>query len=102
MLNLAFFVKDDSTLVQNMQVNQLIISLKADDFSSAISVPTTYVHYAPNEFYLASINTATLPNSDTLFMRFYTNDGDHPINTQFPTTNLTLPYKTYWSFIVKP
>ncbi len=101
-LNLAFFVKDDSTSVQNMSVHVLKISLKANDFSSAITVPTTYFNIPPNEFYLANINTATLPNSDTLFMRYFVNDGDHANNTQFPTDNLVLPYKTYWSFIVKP
>jgi len=101
-LNLLFFVKEDSTTVPNMHVNLLKISTKANDFSSAISIPTTYLNFPPNEFYLASINTGTLPNSDTLFMRYYTNDGDHAINTQFPTDNLILPYKTYWSFIVKP
>lgn len=85
-----------------MQVNTLKISTKANDFSSALSFSTTYYNIPPNQFYLASINTATLPNSDTLFMRYFTNDGDHPTNTQFPTDNLILPYKTYWSFIVKP
>lgn len=104
-LNLAFFVNDDSTIVQNMQVNTLKISLSPNNFSSAITVPATYVNLGPpnnTEFYLASINTATLPNSDTLFMRYFVNDGDHPNNTQFPTDNLVLPYKTYWSFFVKP
>ncbi len=102
-LNLAFLVSDDSTTVPNMQVNNLKISTKPDDFSSALSYTANYVYVNPNlEFHLATINTATLPNSDTLFMRYYVNDGDHPSNTQFPTNNLVLPYKTYWSFIVKP
>jgi hypothetical protein len=104
-LTLIFFVSDDSTSIANMQVNKLKISTKADDFSAATSYTGTYVNTGPPknlEFHLVNINTATLPNSDTLFMRYFVNDGDHPTDTQFPTNNLVLPYKTYWSFIVKP
>lgn len=106
-MNLIFFVEDDSTSIANMQVNQLKISTKADDFTSpalVASYTATYVYLPPPqdvEFHLVSLNTATLPNSDTLFMRYYVNDGDHP-DTEFPTTNLMFPYKTYWSFFVKP
>jgi hypothetical protein len=102
-LNLAFFVSDDSTAVSNMQVNTLKISTKADDFSAALSFPATYIYVNPTtQFHLVTINTGTLPNSDTLFMRYFVNDGDHASNTQFPTDNLVFPYKTYWSFYVKP
>lgn len=101
-LNLAFFVDDDSTTTANMQVNKLKISLKPDDFTSATTYNATYFNVPPNEFYLVSINTATLPNSDTLFMRYFVNDGDHANDTEFPTNNLILPYKTFWSFYVKP
>lgn len=102
-LKLAFFVSDDSTAVSNMKVNTVKISTKANDFSSAISYPATYVYVnASTQFHLATINTGMLPNSDTLFMRYFVNDGDHPTDTQFPTNNLVLPYKTYWSFFVKP
>jgi hypothetical protein len=102
-IKLAFFVNDDSTSIANMQVNTLKISTKADDFSSAMSFPGTYVYInATTQFHLVTINTATLPNSDTLFMRYFVNDGDHATNTQFPTDNLVFQYKTYWSFFVKP
>ena len=104
-LNLAFFVTDDSTSVANMQVNKLKISTHADDFSAAMSYTGTYVNLPPPQnlqFYLVTINTKTLPNSDTLFMRYFVNDGNHANDTQFPTTNLVLPYKTFWSFYVKP
>jgi hypothetical protein len=102
-LNLAFFVQDDSTAISAMQVNKLKISTKADDFSSALSYTGTYINVNPStQFYLVTLNTGTLPNSDTLFMRYYVNDGQHPNDTEFPTTNLVFPYKTYWSFFVKP
>ena len=102
-LVLAFQTSDDSTAISNMQVNKLKISTKADDFSSALSYTANYVYINPNlELHMLQINTATLPNSDTLFMRYYINDGDHPLDTELPTTNLVFPYKTYWSFFVKP
>jgi hypothetical protein len=103
-LNLAFLVTDDSTPVANLQVNKLKISTSPNDFSSALSYTGTYVHPPPpnKDFYLVTINTASIPHSDTLFMRYFVNDGNHANDTQFPTNNLVLPYKTYWSLYVKP
>lgn len=104
-LNLAFLVSDDSTSIASMQMNKLEISTSADDFTSpalVASYTATYINAPPNEFHLVTINSGTLPNSDTLFMRYYVNDGDHAQDTEFPTTNLPFPYKTYWSFFVKP
>lgn len=103
MLYIAFLVEDDSTAIANLQVNTLKISTKPDDFSSAFTYSASYFYVNPNlQFHLATIHTGTLPKSDTLFMRYFVNDGDHISNTQFPTDNLALPYKTYWSFFVKP
>lgn len=102
-LNLLFIVDDDSTSVASIQLNNLKISTMADDFTSALSYTATYIYVNPNlQFHQVTINSSTLPNSDTLFMRYYINDGDHAQNTEFPTTNLMFPYKTYWSFFVKP
>ena len=100
---IAFQTSDDSTTIANMKVNKLKISTKADDFSGALSFTGVYTYINPNlQLHLVTLNTATLPNSDTLFMRYYINDGDHAKDTEFPTTNLVFPYKTYWSFFVKP
>lgn len=102
-INLVFFVSDDSTKVQDMQVNTLKISTKPDDFSTALSYTANYVYINPTtEFHVVSLNTGTLPNSDTLFFRYFINDGDHSTNTQFPTDNLVIQYKTFYSLFVKP
>lgn len=103
-INLAFFVEDDSTAVSAMLVNKLKISLNPNDFSAPIGIYTaTYVNFPPNPpLHLVSINTAILPKSDTLFMRYFVNDGDHTNDTYFPTDNLPFPYKTYWSFYINP
>ena len=103
-LNLAFLTDDDSTSIANMHLNKLKISTRADDFTTPpiFTYTGTYLSFPPNEFHLVTINTGALPNSDTLFMRYYINDGDHVSNTEFPTTNLPFPYKTFFSFFIKP
>jgi len=36
------------------------------------------------------------------YMRYYTNDGQHANNTEFPNNTSVDAYKTYWSFIIQP
>lgn len=96
---MAIPVTDDSTADGAMQVNKLKISTHADDFSGAWQYTATYLNAYGFSLWLVTIPTSNLPASDTLFMRYYVNDGDHPFNTEFPRTELPLVYKTYWSFI---
>ncbi len=99
----AFFVTDDSTAVNQLLVNQFKISTNKDDFTGSINVNATYL-LIPNvgEIYFANVNTASLPKNTQLYMRYVVNDGDHAQNTYFPTDNLPVQYKTFWSFIVIP
>lgn len=99
----AFIVKDDSTAYQQLQVNQLRLSFDPDDFSSSTSFTAQYIHVPPpneTDFFGITINTASLPHNQQVYMRYFVNDGDHQANTQFPTDNLPLPYKTFWSFYI--
>jgi hypothetical protein len=96
----AVFLQDDSTSMQNMQVNQLKMSLDKDDFSSGWSYTASYFTASGQEFFLANFNTSSFPKNQIIYMRYYVNDGDHANNTYFPTENLIDPYKTYWSFYV--
>lgn len=99
----AFLVKDDSTAYQQLQVNQLRLSFDPDDFSSATSYTAQYIHVPPpneNDFFGVTINTANLPHNQTVYMKYFVNDGDHTNNTKFPTDNLPIQYKTYWSFYI--
>ena len=92
-------VADDSTAEGQMQYNKLKISTNADNFTSAQQYTGTYVSAGGQSGWIITIPTASLPANDTLFMRYYVNDGDHSLNTEFPRTELPFAYKTYWSFI---
>lgn len=94
-------VTDDSTAENQLQFNRLRISTDPDNFTSATQYTGTYLSAAGQSGYLITIPTNSLPLNDTLFMRYYVNDGDHAQNTEFPRNDLPLAYKTFWSFIRK-
>jgi hypothetical protein len=99
----AFIVSDDSTAYAQLQVNQMKLSFNPDDFSNAISYTAQYFHVPPpnaTDFFGIAINTANLPHNQKVYMRYFVNDGDHINNTQFPTDNLIIQYKTFWSFYI--
>ena len=96
---IAVVVSDDSTAISQLQYNKLKISQNADDFSSAITLPATYLSAGNNQVWVATVNASSLPANDTLYMRYYVNDGQHPQNTEFPRDEQIYAYKTYWSFI---
>lgn len=96
---LAISVSDDSTAQSNMLVNKLKISTSADNFNSALQYTGTFVNFPGYAFWLLTIPTNNLPANDTLYMRYYINDGDHSANTEFPRNDLPYPYKSFWSFI---
>jgi len=95
----AALLEDDSTPIANMQYNKLKISTKEDDFSSAWQYTTSSFSYQGTTLWYTTVPSGTLPANDTLFMRYYVNDGNHSFNTEFPRNELLLPYKTFWSFI---
>ncbi len=95
----AVNVTDDSTADGAMQVNKLKISTQADNFSAAYQYTGTYLSYGGLSVWLVTVPTSTLPANDTLYMRYYVNDGNHANNTEFPRTEMVYPYKTFWSFI---
>lgn len=99
----VFLVSDDSTAYPQLQVNQMKLSFDPDDFSTATTYTAQYYHIPPpneSDFFGITINTANLPHNQVVYMRYYVNDGDHSNNTHFPTNNLQIEYKTYWSFYV--
>ena len=48
------------------------------------------------------MNSGNFAAGDTIYMRYYVNDGDHTQNTEFPRTDMLDAYKTYAAFYVKP
>ncbi len=99
---LAVKIADDSTAESALQVNKLKISTKENDFTSAWQYNGSYLNYGGYSFWLLTIPTNNLPANDTLFMRYYVNDGDHSGNTEFPRNESLFYYKYFWSFIRKP
>lgn len=98
-----FNVSDDSTDYPQLQVNQLKLSFDPDNFSSATTYTAQHLYIPPpNEgnYFIITVNTSNLPFNQIVYMRYFVNDGDHINNTQFPTDNLQIEYKTYWSFKV--
>jgi hypothetical protein len=100
--NMLFLLEDDSTATPNLLVNQLRLSLQMDNFSGATTVNAYNVTLAGYNVWVAPVNTAAYTPGDTVFMRYYVNDGDHAFNTEFPRDDLPFPYKTYASFFVTP
>ena len=92
-------VTDDSTAPANMLVNKLKISTDENNFTGASQYTGTYYSFGGFQAWVVTVPLGSLPANDTLFMRYYVNDGDHVNNTEFPRTELPFPYKHYWSFI---
>lgn len=90
---------DDSTPLANLINNKLKISLKQNDFSQAWEVPAVFVPQGPA--WIATINPQLYPANDTLYMRYYVNDGTHAQDTEFPRNDQVEPFKLFWSFIRK-
>jgi hypothetical protein len=82
-----------------LQFNKLKISTNADNFNGANNYNATYFSAGGQSGWIATVNASALPLGDTLFMRYFVNDGDHPQNTEFPRNELPFAYKTFWSFI---
>jgi hypothetical protein len=94
-------VTDDKTPISQLQNTRIRISTHPDNFTSAVTINGSYFTFSGNEVWQFAINTALFPINTPLYMRFYTNDGDHATDTEMPTTNLIIQYKTYWSFIIQ-
>ena len=95
----AVLVTDDSTPVHNLLVNTLKLSTRSNDFSNAISIPATYLVLGGKQYWVATVSASSFALGDTVFMRYYVNDGSHTANVEFPNTTLPYPYLTYYSFI---
>lgn len=93
-------VSDDKTPVSQLQNTRLKISTHSDNFSNALTINGTYLNLSGNELWQFVFNTNSFATNTPMYMRFYTNDGDHATDTEMPTSNLIIQYKTYWSFII--
>lgn len=96
---IVVLVEDDSTSLDQLQVNQLKISPIKDDFSNAQIFDINYVDLGQNgQFRIATVNTQNFAGDDVYYMQPHFNDGDHAQDTFFPEPSDPDVYKTYWSF----
>jgi hypothetical protein len=94
-------ITDDSTAIQNLQVNKLKLSLDMDDFSGAVTVNATVVPVDTINYAWIVIFPVPYPPGTTVYFRYYVNDGTHATDTEFPRTDLPIYYKMYASFYVQ-
>jgi hypothetical protein len=91
--------QDDSTPMASLIHNKLKISLDPDNFTGATELTPFYVPQGPA--WVVLVKPGMFPANDTLFMRYYVNDGSHVQDTEFPRNEQIFPYKLFWSFIRK-
>jgi len=90
--------QDDSTGIADLTMNQMKFSYDMNDFSSAT---TANAFYIPLNGWAVPVNSADYTPNDTVFFRYYVNDGDHAQPTEFPRDDYPFYYKYYCSFIVQ-
>ncbi|MEO8087012.1 MAG: hypothetical protein ABI763_09345 [Bacteroidota bacterium] len=96
---IVFGATDDSTSYADLSLNQLKLSYSMDDFSNSTTVNASYNAFA--QLWLIPINANNYTPNDTVFFRYYVNDGDHVQPTEFPRDDYSFYYKYYCSFIVQ-
>ncbi len=88
---------DDSTAYADLTLNQMRLSYNRDDFSSATTVNAIYFL----GFWAVPILSNNYTPNDTVFFRYYVNDGDHVTPTEYPRDDYPFYYKLSCSFIVQ-
>ncbi|CAN5654585.1 hypothetical protein BH11BAC1_BH11BAC1_19070 [soil metagenome] len=96
---IVFGATDDSTSYADLSLNQLKLSYSMDDFSNSTTVNASYNAFA--QLWLIPISANNYAPNDTVFFRYYVNDGDHVQPTEFPRDDYSFYYKFYCSFIVQ-
>lgn len=113
-LDIYLGIQEDSTALSDLQNTRLMMSGNYDDFSNAVSYPATYsstpkivedYNGAGNDAlfnWKVSIPAGTvLPQDENgiTFFRFFTQDGDHMEEVEFPTNSQPIEYKLFMSFV---
>jgi len=93
-------IKDDKTSIDQLKNGKLLFSYDKDDFSNPLMTVSSVFLNANGGFWYNVFSTTVFPENKEVYMRYYVNDGDHTIDTEFPT-NASLDYfKGHWSFVV--
>lgn len=102
MVNFLVVVEDDSTAVEDLIHNRIVVSTDIDDFSGG-TILDSYVVDGQNseKFYVTELDAEDFPVNETLYFRVYTNDGKQEKDTEFPSDEQQLFYKIFYSFIIQ-
>lgn len=95
--NLIFRVVDDSTAVDQLQLNELQLSQNRDDFSNAQTFSATYFQ----NFWVVNLNGANLQAGVQWYMRYHVEDGENTGITMYPAPDQPYWYKENASFIIQ-
>ncbi|TNE79298.1 MAG: hypothetical protein EP332_11350 [Bacteroidetes bacterium] len=97
-VTLLILVRDDSTATSQLKNAKVRFSYDMDDFSSATTKTATYF---TQDYFTVQFNAAEFNPGQTVYFRFYCEDGDHASPAEFPMQTSHLYYKTVFAFIVK-
>lgn len=100
--NFLIVPKDDHTPMSQLKNNKIKFSLDADDFSNPIAtINGTYINYPAISAWMFTANPNSLPHNQTIYFRYYTNDGTRTNDTEFPYNEMIYFYKKYFSFKIQ-
>lgn len=95
-------IADDKTAVADLKSGRLLLSYDKDDFSSPIQTAVSSFIDAEGGIWYNTFSTKGITENKTVFMRYYINDGDHLVDTEFPSVTSPEHFKGHWSFVVQP
>lgn len=106
-INIVPIVNDDNTEIGQLRYNKLRTSYNPDDFS--VSAPGYREYNASftnlggaGQYWIVAINTANYAPGSVVYMRYYTQDDLAGPIVEMPMSSMITPYKTFWSFYVRP
>lgn len=100
--NSAFYIlasiRDDSSNIQDLQINKLHVSYDKDDFTNAQTFNATYYY---NSFWRIDLTTAQFTANQTVYFRYEVKDIDHTSTVFHPNENSPYYSVNNASFIVQ-
>lgn len=106
-INMVLFVSDDNTPLNQLLYNKLRTSYSTDDFSTSApgysETTATFVNLGgAGQYWIATLNSSNFAVGSVVYMRYYTEDNAAGPIVEMPSDDKILPYKTYWSFYIRP
>jgi hypothetical protein len=106
-INIIPFITDDNTPISELKFNKLRTSYSPDNFSPSAPGYREYSAAFTNlgqagQYWVVPLNTSVFTPGQVVYMRYYTQDDVAGPMVEMPMTSMITPYKTFWSFYVRP